>query len=71
MKRVNIKWDNPTTKADLEQARQNLEKIIQNEMNNHWKHFQNETAGLPQNKFWKKITNLINDKSQQAVQPII
>ena len=39
-------------------------------MNNRWKNFQNETADPPQNKFWKKITNLINDRSQQAVQPI-
>ena len=45
------KWDNPTTKDDLDQARLNLEKIIQDEMHKHWKHFQNETAELPQNKF--------------------
>ena len=39
-------------------------------MHKHWKHFQNETAELPQNKFWKKVTNLINERSKQAVQPI-
>ena len=41
-----------------------------NEVDNHWKNFQIDTAKLPQQQFWKKIANLVNDRSQHAVQPI-
>ena len=69
-KRLYVKRNNPTNLENFSDAKSRLESLIRNEIDNHWKNFQNETAQLPQQKFWKKITNFVNDRSQHAVQPI-
>ena len=70
LKRKNRKWDNPTSAADMNEAKSKLDYLIHDAMQNHWKNFQGEIQDSSQNNFWKKITNLINDKSNHAVQPI-
>ena len=69
-KRISTKRDNPTTKEEFLKAQSHLQNLIQCEVQNHWSNFQNETASLSQQNFWKKITNFVNPRTFQAVQPI-
>ena len=69
-KRIYVKYNNPSTEEDFIEAKNDLHNLIETAIQNHWKDFQNETSQLPQQKFWKQITNLVNQRSFNAVQPI-
>ena len=62
-KRIYVKYNNPSTEEDFIEAKNDLHNLIETAIQNHWKDFQNETSQLPQQKFWKQITNLVNQRS--------
>lgn len=57
------KWRDPKSEHDLRIAETTTKDLIDEEVRKHWNTYLDDTSNRPSNTFWKKVTNIINDRN--------